>query len=95
VNEAFELTGAVLIGPSMARGEIVRYLTRHGASRDAKIVLLAPTKPCLAHPPDNPNGVYPAIVEAVRGTWRKNFHKWIATTPRPSSRPRGRPRSSA
>jgi non-heme chloroperoxidase len=83
VIEAFDLSGAVLIGHSMAGGEIVRYLTRHGSARIARIVLLAPTTPCLARRPDNPNGVDPVMFEALRAGWRRDFHKWIGDNAAP------------
>ncbi len=41
--EHLDLRDVRLIGHSMAGGEIVRYLNRHGAGRVNRIVLLAPT----------------------------------------------------
>jgi pimeloyl-ACP methyl ester carboxylesterase len=78
VIEALDLEGAVLVGHSMGAGEIVRYLSRHGDGRVAKIVLLAPTTPCLKKSPDNPNGVDAAAFEAVREIWRNDFAGWMA-----------------
>jgi len=83
VIEAFDLAGVVLIGHSMAGGEIVRYLTRHGSGRVARIVLLAPTTPCVARRADNPDGIDPEIFAAVRAGWRKDFHKWIGDNAAP------------
>lgn len=77
VIAAFDVRDAVLVGHSMAGGEIVRYLTRHGADRVAKIVLLAPTTPCVAKRADNPNGVDPAFFEGVRAQWRADFTGWL------------------
>jgi pimeloyl-ACP methyl ester carboxylesterase len=91
VIEAFDLTGAVLVGHSMAGGEIVRYLTRHGSGRVAKIVLIAPTTPCVAKRADNPHGIDPAMFEAVRATWRKDFHKWIGDNAAPFFTPETSP----
>ncbi len=45
--ETLDLSELTLIGHSMAGGEAVRYLTRHGKERVARIVLLAPTTPML------------------------------------------------
>lgn len=52
-----DLRDVVLVGHSMGCGEITRYLARHGASRVAKTVLIAPTTPCLVRAPDNPGGI--------------------------------------
>jgi pimeloyl-ACP methyl ester carboxylesterase len=78
VMEAFDARDAVLVGHSMAGGEIVRYLTRHGAERVRGIVLLAPTTPCIALRPDNPNGVDVAVFAETRAAWRRDFHGWLA-----------------
>jgi pimeloyl-ACP methyl ester carboxylesterase len=77
VLDAFDARDAVLVGHSMAGGEIVRYLSRHGARRVAKIVLLAPTTPCVAQRPDNTNGVDPAYFESLRAEWRADFTGWL------------------
>jgi non-heme chloroperoxidase len=81
--DGLDLRGATLVGHSMGCGEIVRYLTRHGSHRVARIVLLAPTTPLVVRTPDNPDGVDPAILERVRGLWRKDFPKWLADNARP------------
>ena len=83
VIEAHDLSNVTLVGHSMGGGEIVRYLTRHGRERVARIVLLAPTTPCLQQSPDNPDGVPPQAFEAVRAVWRQDFPKWVADNTRP------------
>jgi len=50
--ELLDLTGTTLVGHSMGGGEIVRYLTRHGADRVEKIVLIGSTVPCLMRKAD-------------------------------------------
>ena len=47
VIEELDLHDVTLVGHSMGPGEIVRYLSRHGSGRVARIVLLAPTLPFL------------------------------------------------
>ena len=83
VIEAHDLTNVTLVGHSMAGGEIVRYLTRHGRERVARIVLLAPTTPCLQQSADNPDGIPPQAFDAVRAIWRQDFPKWVADNTRP------------
>jgi non-heme chloroperoxidase len=77
VMDSLDLREATLVGHSMGGGEIVRYLSRHGCDRVARVVLLAATTPFLMKTPDNPHGVDRAMFEAGRGVWRKDFAKWV------------------
>jgi non-heme chloroperoxidase len=83
VIEYLDLTDVTLIGHSMSGAEIIRYLTRHGAGRVARVALLAPTLPFLTKTPDNPDGVERSMLEAVRASWRKDFTKWVADNTAP------------
>jgi non-heme chloroperoxidase len=78
VIETLDVSGLTLIGHSMAGGEIVRYLSRHGEARIARVVLLAPTTPCLGLTKDNPNGLPQEAFEALRTAWKTDFPKWVA-----------------
>ena len=62
----------------MAGGEAVRYLTRHGSQRVARLILLAPTTPMLLKAPDNPNGLPMEGFEALWAGWRRDHPKWVA-----------------
>jgi non-heme chloroperoxidase len=73
--DLFDLT---LIAHSMAGGEAVRYLTRHGSERVARLVLLAPTTPMLLKADDNPNGAPKEAFEALWAQWRRDYPKWVA-----------------
>ena len=67
VLEALELRDVTLVGHSMASGELVRYLTRHGAERVSGLVFLAPAAtPFLLKTADHPQGVDGAVFEHVR-----------------------------
>jgi len=77
VLEALGLTGAVLVGHSMAGGEITRYLSRHGSGRVCKLVLVAPVTPCLGWRDDNPAGLDPANFAAVRAAVARDFTGWM------------------
>ena len=77
VVDACELTGITLVAHSMGAGEVVRYLTRHGAKRVSRVVLLAPTTPCMLRREDNPDGVPAQAFEALRAQWRADFPKWV------------------
>ena len=61
IMEELDLTDAVLVGFSMGGGEVVRYLSRYGSSRVAKIVLVAAVTPFLGKTENNPDGVDPSI----------------------------------
>ena len=76
--DALGLSSLTLITHSMAGGEAVRYLARHGSSRAARLVLLAPTTPMLLETDDNPNGAPRAVFEAAWAQWRRDYPKWIA-----------------
>jgi pimeloyl-ACP methyl ester carboxylesterase len=83
VISALDLQDLTMVGHSMAGGEIVRYLTRHGSARVARIVLLASTTPYLTQTADNPNGVPQSTFEALRASWRKDFPQWVADNTAP------------
>jgi non-heme chloroperoxidase len=75
--EKLDLSGLTLIAHSMAGGEIVRYLSRHGSGRIARVVFVAPTTPKLLSGADNPGGVPSAQFEALWAQWRRDYPKWI------------------
>jgi non-heme chloroperoxidase len=78
VMDTLDLRGATLVGFSMGTGEVVRYLSRHGAARVARIVLIGTTTPMLARTADNPDGIDPAVFEAFRRDWlMRDFPGWI------------------
>jgi len=78
VIDQLDLQKATLVGHSMAGGEIVRYLTRYGTGRVARIVLVAPTTPFLLKTADNPDGVSMADNDAMRAAWCTDYPKWVA-----------------
>jgi non-heme chloroperoxidase len=55
--EQLNLQEVTLIAHSMAGGEIVRYLSRHGSDRIVRIVFVASTTPFLLKTTDNPDGI--------------------------------------
>ena len=55
--EHLDLRDATLVGHSMGCAEIARYLSRHGARRVARAVLVATTTPFLLKTEDNPDGI--------------------------------------
>lgn len=81
--EHLDLRGVTLVGHSMAGGEVVRYLSRHGASRVSRIVLIAPTTPFMLKTADNPDGIPREGFDQVRAEWTGDFPKWLADNARP------------
>ena len=72
-----DLKGLTLVAHSMAGGEAVRYLSRHGSKRVARLILLAPTTPMLLETHDNPNGLPMQAFEALWAQWRHDYPKWV------------------
>jgi len=76
--DELDLERITLIAHSIAGGEAVRYLSRHGKERVARLVLLAPTTPMLLRTDDNSNGAPMESFEALWAQWRRDYPKWIA-----------------
>jgi non-heme chloroperoxidase len=75
---ALELRDVTLVGHSFGCGEVVRYLTRHGSDRVAKVALVAPAGiPFVMKTADNPNGVPGERLELFRATIQQDFPKWL------------------
>jgi pimeloyl-ACP methyl ester carboxylesterase len=75
---ALDLRQATLVSFSMAAGEIVRYLTRHGRDRVSRIVLAGTTTPFLLRTADNPDGIPGEVFEAFRrDELMRDWPKWI------------------
>ncbi len=59
-----DLHEIALVGQSMGCAEIARYLSRHGTSRIARVVLISPITPFLLRTEDNPEGAPRAVFDA-------------------------------
>lgn len=55
-----------LVGYSMGGGDVVRYVTRHGSSRVAQIVLVATIVPGLLKTTENPNGIPEETFDGIK-----------------------------
>ena len=77
-----DLQGVTLVGHSMGAGEIVRYVSRQGANRVARIVMVGPTLPFILKTADNPDGVDRSVLEQLRASWCKDFPKWVTDNAR-------------
>jgi pimeloyl-ACP methyl ester carboxylesterase len=73
-----DLDEVTLVGHSMGGAEAVRYLTRRGAGRVARLVLASATLPLLAKTADNPDGIDRSLIESVWAAWHSDWPRWIA-----------------
>ncbi len=66
---ALDLRNVILAGYSMGGGEVVRYITRYGTDRIAKVMLIATVLPFPLLTDDNPGGVpmpvYDGLMAAI------------------------------
>jgi non-heme chloroperoxidase len=74
---SLDLEEVRLVAHSMAGGEVIRYLTNHGDGRVARIALVSSVAPKLLTGPENPYGIDPTMVTALRELWRSDFSQWI------------------
>lgn len=79
ILKRLDLNGVTLAGFSMGGGEIARYLSRHGAERIAKAVLIATVVPYLAKTDDNPDGVDRSVFEEMKAQIRKDRFAFLQT----------------
>ena len=79
VIDHFELEDVTLVCHSLGSKEGIRYLTRHGDSRVARLVLVAPTTPLLRRTADNPDGVDPALIDASYAAVAADVPTWCAS----------------
>ena len=77
--DSLDLKGVTLVGMSMAGGEMVRYLTRHGAGRVARLVFVGTAAtPCRLQTPDNPTGIRAEQSEYFRqNVLLRDYPKWL------------------
>ncbi|WGS53061.1 alpha/beta hydrolase [Paraburkholderia sp. D15] len=79
-----DLHDVTLVAHSIASGEAVRYLTRHGAARIARVAFVAPAAtPYLLKTADNPNGIDAALFEQGRAALSRSFPDWIEANAAP------------
>ena len=76
--ETLDLSGVTVVTHSMAGGEAVRYLTRHGRQRVKRLIMLAPMTPMLLKTDDNPAGAPRAGFEVLWSDWRCDYSNWVA-----------------
>ncbi len=83
VIDALDLTDLTIVAHSGAGGEAVRYVTRHGDARIARLVLVGATLPAPMRSRDNPDGIDPAAFDAQRRQIADDLPTWIEDNARP------------
>ena len=83
VMDALDLRACTVVAHSGAGGEVVRAITRHGASRIARIVLVGATLPAPMATPSNPDGVPPEAFSAIERQLRDDLDGWIEENAQP------------
>ena len=78
-----DLEACTVVAHSGAGGEVVRAITRHGDARIARIVFVGATLPAPMKTERNPEGVEPAVFEAVARQLADDLPGWIDANGRP------------
>jgi non-heme chloroperoxidase len=76
--ETLDLRDVTLVAHSAGGGEVVRYLTRHGSDRVARIALVSATTPFPMKTESNPDGIDRAFMEADMAVRTADRPKWFA-----------------
>ena len=66
VVEKLDLKNAIHVGHSTGRGEVARYIGRHGTRRVAKAVLIGAIPPLMLKTPANPLGLAIEVFDGLR-----------------------------
>ena len=77
VMDALDLKACTVVAHSGAGGEVVRAITRHGASRIGRVILVGATLPAPMLSTTNPDGLPPEMFEAVGRQLRDDLDGWI------------------
>ena len=72
LNHAEITEPAALVGFSMGGGEVARFLSRQGAQRVSKAVLISAVVPSMLKTDDNPNGVPQATFDEMTAGMKKD-----------------------
>jgi non-heme chloroperoxidase len=92
VINQLDLRDVILVGHSMGAAEVVRFLSRHGASRVSRVLLLSTTLPFILKTRDNPQGIDKTALDQIRAALATDFPKWLTENAPPFFRPETTPR---
>jgi non-heme chloroperoxidase len=84
VLQSHEVYGATLVSHSVAAGELVRHVTRHGSSRVVRLAILSSAAtPYLRKTADNPGGLDAALIASTRAEFSRSFPDWAEANAEP------------
>ena len=83
VIEELDLQHVTVVAHSAGAGEVLRYASRHGTSRLARIVMVGGQGPCLVAGPDNAHGLPRGVLEAGLANVRDDLPGWLAANVEP------------
>jgi len=78
VIEGLDLRDPVVAGHSVGCGEIIRYIGRHGTSRIAKVIMLAPTTPYVLQTADNPYEAAARVFQSDESSLGRGLPQMVA-----------------
>jgi pimeloyl-ACP methyl ester carboxylesterase len=78
IVQRLDLRELTIVAQSMGTGDVVRYLSRHGAARVKRLALIAPISPCTLKREDNPDGADRSVLERGRSDLSKDRPGQIA-----------------
>ena len=73
-----DLRDVTLVAHSMGSGDVARYLSRHGADRVSRAMLVATTLPFIQKTPDNPDGVDKGVYDEMVAGLREDRPHYLA-----------------
>jgi len=83
VMEALDLHACTVVAHSGAGGEVLRAITRRGASRIGRVIFVGATLPAPMWSETNPDGLPPEAFEAGLRQLREDLDGWIDENARP------------
>ncbi|WP_428329802.1 alpha/beta fold hydrolase [Mucilaginibacter sp.] len=69
--DQLQLENAVLVGFSMASGEVVKYFSNYGGKGVSKVVLISSIAPYMLQTEDNPDGVPQEVIDDIGANIQK------------------------
>jgi len=78
IIDKLQLRSPALVGFSMGGGEVVRYISRHGATRVRSAALVSSVVPFMLKTDDNPDGVDASVFESMVGQLMKDRPAFLA-----------------
>jgi pimeloyl-ACP methyl ester carboxylesterase len=83
VVAALDLRDVTIVAHSASSGEAIRYLSRHGSGRVARMIIVGGTGPRMLAAANNPNGLPAEMLETVLSQLASDLEGWIDANAEP------------